>query len=129
MKIYKIVGENKTQAFVDAKTQEVIIPSKIIHRLEVNQDAVDLLKTTGGSTAERTRYLILNLWNCGQYPLGSFDIFGAVRNADENFGELIVSLFEMSNFAGDDCFKILNEVAPLFQKEFYSKSEREEQAD
>lgn len=126
MKIYNIIEETRSKELVDVQTKGVVIPSRVIYKLEVNQDAVKLLKSTGGSTASRVKYLILNLWCCGQYPLDNFDIFGMLRNADENFGELILSLFEMCNFSGDSCFKILDEIAPLFKNEFYSKNEIEE---
>lgn len=126
MKIYNIISESKSVELVDAQTEEVLIQRSIIYELEVNKEAVKLLKTTGGSTASRVKYLILNLWNCGAYPLENFDMFGMLRNADENFRELIASLFEMCSFSGDSCFHILDEIAPLFVDEFYSKSELQE---
>jgi len=123
MKIYNVIGKTQTKELIDEQTKEVLIPSNTIYKLEVNKEALNLLKTTGGGTAARTRYLILNLWNYSQYPLNDFDMFGVIRNADTNFGELIISIFEMCNFQGDACFHILDEIAPLFQDEFYSKYE------
>jgi hypothetical protein len=124
MKIYTIVDKKQTSLFADPKTNHILIPSYTRYTLKINKEAVKLLQSTGGSTAERTKYLILNLWNCNAYPLDDFDILSALRNADEIFGELIVSLFEMCSFVGDSCLKILDELAIMFKDEFQNRRNR-----
>ena len=97
MKIYNVIGKTQSKEFIDEQTKEVLIPSRIIYQLEINQEA-----------------------------LNDFDIFGMLRNADERFRELIISLLEMCSFSGDSCFYILDEIAPLFADDFYTKSEKQE---
>jgi hypothetical protein len=125
MKIYTVTSEEKTREFQDAETKQVIIPSKTVYTIQVNQEAINFLQNNGGSTVDRIKYLILHFWNVGSYPLNNMDLLGMIRNADAERQELIISIFEMcTHIYRDECFKVLDEVAPLFKDEFKTKEEQ-----
>jgi hypothetical protein len=102
MKIYNITGTKKTKEW-KAVDGTVIQPSKELPIVELNQETVDWLKSNGGGTVTKIKYLICHLYNSNTFPLDDFDILGLMRNTDEEHGELVISLFELMNIPGDQC--------------------------
>jgi hypothetical protein len=70
-----------------------------------------LLNKSGGSTLNRIRALIANLYNCNYYPAP--DLFRMMRNADDEHAELIVNIIESCSLKHrDSCFLMINDLAP-----------------
>ena len=80
--------------------------------LELVPETVNyLLNESGGSTLSRIRALIANLYNCNYYPMP--DLFGLMRNADDEHAELVVNIIDACSLKyRDSCFKMIDDLAP-----------------
>jgi len=78
-----------------------------------DQNAIDTIlnENIGGGTMKKIRHIILACYNYNTYK--KIDLFGAMRNADNNNRELIVSI--VSSFGShneEEAFFIINKIAP-----------------
>ena len=78
-----------------------------------DKNAIDLIldKKVGGGTMKKVRHIILSCYNYNTYK--KIDLFGAMRNADSDNRQLIVSI--VSSFGShneEEAFFIINHIAP-----------------
>ncbi len=111
MKLFKTVKERRTKAMATA-SGEVVFPAKTIYESEMIKETVEyLLDGEGGSTLQRIRYLIANIYNCSTYP--NVELFSLLREADQEHQELIMDIIGISQSQyGESCFKMIHDLAP-----------------
>ncbi len=95
--------------------------------LELVPETVDyIMNNKGGGTLERIRQLILHLFNHRYYT--DLDLFGLMRNADDEHIELAMNIIESCSLKyGDSCFKMIDDLAPKMIDRFgYADREEKE---
>lgn len=101
--------------------QEILIsPERTV--MKMNDETVKyILSAPSGSTMTRIRYLIANIYNHNTYPY--VDIFGLLRNADQEHQELAMDIIGISQSKyGESCFQMIEELAPVVIDTFKIKS-------
>lgn len=99
---------------------EVKIETEKEYKVVLVQETIEYLMNhnRGGSTVRRIRQLIASLYNFNHYPAPP-DLFGMLRNADNEHHELIVNIVEFMGLKyGEACFMLINDFAPKMINEF-----------
>ena len=132
MKLFEDINETKTSQMwtykVDGKDVD---KEEIYHKIEsvLVPETVDYLLTTGGgSTLRRIRHLIVSLYNYNKFE--AVDLFGLMRNADDEHTELVLDIIGHCDLKyGDSCFLMINDLAPKIIDIFFdddNKNDEEE---
>ena len=126
MKLFNDVSEiNKTRTriiVINGKEEEIKDSYHKIKSVLVPETVEYLLTTGRGSTLRRIHHLIVSLYNYNKFE--AVDLFGLMRNADDEHTELVMDIIGHCDLKyGDSCFLMINDLAPKIIDEFYGEDD------
>ena len=111
---YITIRDGKEESFEDIniKVRSELVPETVEY----------LLGEAGGSTLSKIRHLIVSLYNYRKFD--AVDLFGLMRNADDEHTELVLDIIAHCDLKyGDSCFLMIDELAPKIIDIFYADVE------
>lgn len=111
MKLFEEIDRTVDEFILQYADGRQVVEKQEYIELALVPETIDyLLNKSGGSTLARIRALIANLYNCNYYPAP--DLFGLMRNADDEHAELVVNIIESCSLKyRDSCFQMIDDLA------------------